>query len=138
MAQSLLIDNTPEGLRIQIVDQDRYAMFPLGSAQLYDHTRRMMGLVAQVVQRMPNRIAVTGHTDATPFQGRNNYTNWELSTDRANASRRALMEAGVPQTRINRVVGKADQDPLLTDDPANPRNRRISIVLLREAPAAAN
>ena len=136
MAQSLLIDNTPEGLRIQIVDQDRYAMFPLGSASLYDHTKKIIGLVAQVVQRMPNAIAVTGHTDSTPFQ-RNNYSNWELSTDRANSSRRALLELGVPAARINRVVGKADQDPLLTDDPANPRNRRISIVLLREAPSAA-
>jgi chemotaxis protein MotB len=137
MSQSLLIDNTPEGMRIQIVDQDRYAMFPSGSAALYDHTKKIIGLVAQVVQRMPNAIAVTGHTDATPFQ-RNNYSNWELSTDRANSSRRALLELGVPPARIKRVVGKADQDPLLVDDPTNPRNRRISIVLLREAAANGN
>ena len=97
-----------------------------------------MAMVAKVVQKLPNRIAVTGHTDALQFQGNNrNYGNWELSTDRANSSRRALLEAGLPRERINRVVGKADQDPLFTDNPADPRNRRISIVLLRDNPASS-
>lgn len=137
LAQSLIIDRTPEGMRIQIVDQDRFAMFPLGSATPYDHTRKLMQLVAQVVQRLPNKIAVTGHTDAAPFAKANgNYGNWELSTDRANSSRRTLIEAGVPEGRISRVVGKADQEPLFADNPLDPRNRRISIVLLREAPAS--
>lgn len=136
LAQSLIIDRTPEGLRIQIVDQDRLAMFPLGSAAPYDHTRQLLALVAKVVQRMPNKIAVTGHTDSTPYaQGSRAYDNWELSTDRANSSRRGLLEAGVRSQRISRVVGKADQEPLFSENPADPRNRRISIVLLREAPA---
>lgn len=132
LAQSLIIDRTPEGMRIQIVDQDKYSMFPLGSAALYEHTTKLMAMVVKIVERMPNKISVTGHTDATPYAGRHNYTNWELSTDRANSSRRAMMESGLDPARIARVVGKADQEPLLADSPADPRNRRISIVLLRE------
>jgi chemotaxis protein MotB len=136
LAQNLIIDRTPEGMRIQIVDQDGVAMFPLGSAAPHEHTRKLLAMVAKVVQKMPNKIAVTGHTDATPYaQGSRAYDNWELSTDRANSSRRGLLEAGVRIQRISRVVGKADQEPLFADNPADPRNRRISIVLLREAPS---
>ena len=135
LAQNLLIDRTPEGMRIQIVDQGRLAMFPLGSPAPFDHTKQLLAMVAKVVQRMPNKIAVTGHTDATPYAaGGRPYDNWELSTDRANSSRRGLLTAGVPGTRITRVVGKADQEPLFAENPADPRNRRISIVLLREQP----
>ncbi len=138
LAENLVVDRTPEGLRIQIVDQGRYSMFPLGSAAPLEHTRKLMGMVAKIVQKLPNRIAVTGHTDALQFQNSNrNYGNWELSTDRANSSRRALLEAGLPRERINRVVGKADQEPLVTENPSDPRNRRISIVLLRDNPGAA-
>jgi chemotaxis protein MotB len=89
--------------------------------------------VAQVVQRMPNKIAISGHTDATPYAGGGKYSNWELSADRANASRREFIADGVTPERITRIVGLADRDPLLPDDPASPRNRRISIVMLREA-----
>lgn len=135
LAQNLIIDRTPEGLRIQLVDQGRLAMFPLGSPAPFDHTKKLLAMVAQVVQRMPNKIAVTGHTDATPYAaGGRPYDNWELSTDRANSSRRGLLEAGVPGRRISRVVGKADQEPLFAENPSDPRNRRISIVLLREQP----
>jgi chemotaxis protein MotB len=139
LAQNLIIDRTPEGLRIQIVDQGRYSMFPLGSASPLDHTKKLMNLVAQVVQKTPNKIAVTGHTDSLPFANANGaYGNWELSTDRANSSRRLLTESGMPAARISRVVGKADQDPLFAENPADPRNRRISIVLLRDQPVVAN
>lgn len=141
LAENLIIDRTPEGLRIQIVDQGKYSMFPIGSAQPMEHTRKLMGMVAKVVQKLPNRIAVTGHTDALQFQGSGsrNYGNWELSTDRANSSRRALMEAGLSRERVSRVVGKADQEPLFAENPTDPRNRRISIVLLRDnLPTAAN
>ncbi|HZS84139.1 MAG TPA: flagellar motor protein MotB [Stellaceae bacterium] len=133
LAQNLIIDRTPEGLRIQLVDQDKYSMFPLGSSEMVDSAKKLMALVARVVQKLPNKISVTGHTDSTPFARAGNYGNWELSSDRANASRRALIAAGVPADRITKVVGAADRDPLLPDDPASPRNRRISIVLLREA-----
>lgn len=137
----LLLDITPEGLRIQIVDQGKYSMFPLGSAAPMDHTRKLMNAVARIVQRLPNRISVTGHTDALQFQNNSrNYGNWELSADRANSSRRMLLEAGLPTDRINRVIGKAEQEPLFAENPNDPRNRRISIVLLRDnqSPQPAN
>jgi len=132
MADNLLIDDTPEGLRVQIVDQEGLAMFPRGSSDMFGHTRDLLALVAQVIQKMPQKIAISGHTDATKFGGGGQgYTNWELSADRANASRRELMRNGVPEDRISRVVGKAAEDPLFADDPKDPRNRRISITLLR-------
>jgi len=136
----LLIDETPEGLRMQIVDQAGESMFPVGSAKMFDKTRKLLDLVANAVRQLPQQIAIKGHTDSTPYTGDNGYTNWELSTDRANSSRRALMEAGLPPQRIASVVGLADTEPLAADDPAAPQNRRISIILLRESvhdPAAA-
>jgi chemotaxis protein MotB len=136
LAQNLLIDRTPEGMRIQLVDQDQVSMFPLGSADMLDHTRKLLDLVAQIVAHMPNKISISGHTDSKPFANDKGYSNWELSADRANASRRELLAAGLSPDRISYVTGKADQDPLLPDDPSNPRNRRISIVLLREHPDA--
>jgi len=105
-------------------------MFKLGSAEPKERTRELLKLVAQTIQDLPNKVAVKGHTDATPFTSRKNYSNWELSADRANASRRVLEQAGLGAERIGQVVGRAAQDPLLPDDPENARNRRISIVLL--------
>jgi len=141
LAENLIVDRTPEGLRIQIVDQGKYSMFPLGSAAPMEHTRKLMNAVARIVQRLPNRISVTGHTDALQFQNNSrNYGNWELSADRANSSRRMLLEAGLSSDRINRVIGKAEQEPLFSENPNDPRNRRISIVLLRDnlSPTPAN
>lgn len=132
LAENLLVDQTPEGLRIQIVDQDRTSMFALGSSEMYGHTQKLMGLVVEAISGLPNQIAIKGHTDASPFSGQNGYGNWELSTDRANASRRALINQGLAPERIASVVGRADQDPLLPEDPLSAQNRRISIVLLRE------
>lgn len=129
---SLLVDNTPEGLRIQLTDQEGLAMFPSGSSAMYGHTKALLDMVGRVVNQLPNKISITGNTDAIPFRDPSGYTNWELSADRALASRRALLAAGVPEERIDRVVGKADTDPLMADDPKAPRNRRISIILLRE------
>ena len=131
LAENLLIDRTPEGLRIQIIDRDRYSMFPLSSARMYERTRQLLGLVARAIADMPNRLAISGHTDATPFAEGADYDNWDLSADRANESRRALAEAGVDPNRVARVVGLSDTDLLMSDEPSNPRNRRISIVLLR-------
>ena len=132
LAESLVIDRTPEGLRIQIVDQARYAMFPLGSAKMYPRMRQLIEKIVGAVKRMPNKVSVAGHTDATPYASGAGYTNWELSTDRANSSRRALVAAGLAPERITNVVGRADKDLFLVDEPTSPRNRRISIVLLRE------
>ena len=131
LAKSLMVENTPEGLRIQIVDQDGLAMFPSGKATMYEHTQKVIALVVTVIEKMPQSIAISGHTDAVPMGSSHDYTNWELSTDRANAARRFLLDSGVPESRISRVVGRAATDPLLVDDPTNARNRRLSIVLLR-------
>jgi len=138
LADSLLVDNTPEGLRIQIVDQEGLAMFPSGSADMYGHTRALLDLVARVVKQLPEKISITGHTDSVPFV-QTNYTNWELSADRALAARRVIVgEGGVPAARVDRVVGQADTEPLLPNDPTNPRNRRLTIVLLRQNPTGPN
>ncbi|HEX3499997.1 MAG TPA: flagellar motor protein MotB [Stellaceae bacterium] len=130
LAENLVVDRTQEGLRIQIVDQDKTSMFPLGSAEMAEPAKKLMALVTQVVQRLPNQISVSGHTDSTPFARAGNYGNWELSADRANASRRALLASGLPAERIAKVVGVADRDPMVADQPNSPRNRRISMILL--------
>ena len=131
LAKSLIIDDTPEGLRIQITDQDGLPMFPIGSAKMYLNTKKILELVSKAIKMMPQDIAISGHTDAVKFGSKGGYGNWELSSDRANAARRQLVHFGVAKGRISRVVGKAATDPLLPDDPTNARNRRISIVLLR-------
>ncbi len=133
LAASLVIDQTAEGLRIQIIDQERFTMFPLGSSDMYGHTKKMLEQIAKVIVNLPNKVAVTGHTDATPYTKSSRYSNWELSTDRALASRRALVEYGLGAGRITRVVGKAAGELLVPEDPTSPRNRRITMVLLREA-----
>jgi chemotaxis protein MotB len=127
-----MIDETPEGLRIQLVDQDKTAMFPTGSAEPGDSAKKLTALVAQVIQKLPNKVSITGHTDSTQYAPNAKYTNWELSTDRANASRREFIAEGFAPDRLQRVVGMADGDPLDKANPSDPQNRRISIVLLRE------
>ena len=134
LAASLMVDQTSEGLRIQIVDQDRVEMFARGSSVMHPHTRDLLQKVVTAVRSLPHQIAVAGYTDATPYASDKGYSNWELSTDRANASRRALVELGLDYRRITRVVGRADTDLLVPEHPASPRNRRISITLLRQAP----
>ncbi len=133
MAENLIVDRTPEGLRIQIVDQEGKPMFPLGTARMLDRTRALMAKVAQVIRSLPNKISISGHTDSTKFRGRRaGYGNWELSSERALSSRRALIEGGIPTERIANVAGKAANDPLVPEEPGSARNRRISIVLLRD------
>lgn len=134
LAAHMITDMTPEGLRIQIVDQANQAMFHAGSAEMYQNTRKLLGRIGDVIRKTRNRIAIAGHTDSTPFDNGEGYTNWELSSDRAMASRRVLVDAGVPQSRVASVTGMADQEPLFSENPFLPNNRRISIVLLREAP----
>ena len=142
LAENLIVDRTPEGLRIQLVDQDKSPMFATGSAEPFDSAKKLIAVVTQVAARLPNKISISGHTDATAYAFGRKYGNWELSADRANASRREFIADGLPAERIARVVGLADKDPLVPDDPISPRNRRISIVLLRAAkepaPAAAS
>jgi len=125
---------TPEGMRIQLIDKQGGSLFPSGSSAMPERTRALINQIASVIQSLPNNVSVSGHTDATPFQRADGYGNWELSADRANASRRALSQAGINMDRITQVVGKTDTDPLNAADPFLPENRRISIVLLRQAP----
>lgn len=132
LAKNLLIDRTEEGLRIQIVDQEKSAMFDTGSTSMSAQAQKLMTLVSQAISKLPNKISITGHTDATPYSGKTDYTNWELSADRANTARRALISQGFPEARIATVVGKADTENLIKDNANDPRNRRISIVVLRE------
>jgi chemotaxis protein MotB len=91
-----------------------------------------MKLVAQAIGKLPNKISITGHTDSTQYALGAKYTNWELSADRANATRREFLNDGVPTDRLSRVIGMADQDPINKTDPSDPQNRRISIVLQRQ------
>jgi chemotaxis protein MotB len=136
LAKNLLIDQTPEGMRIQLVDQKGKSMFAMGRADMHPHTRKLIALVANAIARLPQEIAIKGHTDAAPFVTSNGYSNWELSTDRANASRRELVKAGLAAERVSSVAGRADQEPLKPKRPFDPQNRRISIILLRQNPTA--
>ncbi|MSO74093.1 MAG: hypothetical protein EXQ99_02920 [Alphaproteobacteria bacterium] len=129
---NIKVERTVEGLRIQLIDDDKREIFPIGSAELLKHTAKLFKTVAELVKNQPNRIAISGHTDSAPFRGAGGYSNWELSSDRANASRRALMAAGVPENRIARVVDRADAEPMDAAHPEAATNRRVSIVLLRE------
>ena len=134
---NLLIDETPEGLRIQILDQKEKSMFPSGSSTMYDHTRKLLMHVASILRKVPNKLSISGHTDATPYNTRN-YTNWELSADRANASRRVLEESGLSGRRFQSVIGRESQELFVSKDPFSPQNRRISIVVLRQIPLSAD
>ncbi|EPX78031.1 Flagellar motor rotation protein MotB [Salipiger mucosus DSM 16094] len=129
-AEQIIVDEVTEGLRIQFVDQEQYSMFPQGSTDLTPEAVSMIDLFGDVVKNIPNRIAITGHTDSTRFGG-NDYGNWELSADRANAARRALIEAGLEPDQIESVEGKAATDLLLPDRPDDARNRRITFIVTR-------
>ncbi len=132
LKEHLQVEITNEGLRIQIVDKEGESMFPLGSAKMFDKTRDILYAVAEIIKDMPNDISIRGHTDGKAYQPGATYTNWELSADRANASRRALLAAGIKKEKLADVMGKADTDLFDKKDPAAPQNRRISIVLLRD------
>ena len=126
----LLLDITPEGVRIQIVDAQNRPMFDVGSARLRGYTVDILRELAPYLDSVPNRISVTGHTDIRPYPSTNGYTNWELSADRANSARRALTAGGLPDTKISRVVGLSSSVLFDKQDPQNPINRRISIVVM--------
>ena len=131
MAASLLIDSTPEGLRIQLIDQDKVDMFSPGSANLYPKAKEILAQVAKVIRKMPNKVSIAGHTDPSTAVDPSGYTNWELSSDRALATRRALLDGGMDDTQIDKITGRADKEQLDVKQPRSPRNRRVSIVLLR-------
>jgi chemotaxis protein MotB len=126
----LLLDITPEGIRIQIVDAQNRPMFDVGSARLRDYTQSILHELAPYLSSVPNRISITGHTDTRPYPGQGGYSNWELSADRANAARRALVGAGLPDEKIARVVGLSSSVLFDRVNPQSPINRRISIVIM--------
>jgi chemotaxis protein MotB len=127
----ILLDVTPEGVRIQIIDHERRSMFPLGSARLENFSSDIIKELAHIISSVPNRISISGHTDRKPYVAVN-YTNWELSADRANAARRALIGGGLPAEKIGRVVGLASSVLLDASAPESPVNRRISIVVMNK------
>lgn len=129
----LLLDLTPEGLRIQIVDKQNRPMFDLGSATLKPYTQQILHELAEYLNHVPNRISLTGHTDITAYSAARGYGNWELSADRANAARRALIDGGMDDGKITRVVGLSSSVLFDRTDPQNPINRRISIVVMTKA-----
>jgi chemotaxis protein MotB len=132
-ADNLVIEETAEGLRIQLLDRHNNPMFPLGTDRMFPHTEQLLRVVTQAVLPLPNRLSIRGHTDSRPFAG-SGYDNWRLSSDRANATRLAMLAAGLPPRRIADVIGKGDSEHLFPADPDDPRNRRISIVLLHDPP----
>ncbi|HEX4180529.1 MAG TPA: flagellar motor protein MotB [Caulobacteraceae bacterium] len=133
LSKQVLIDQTPEGLRIQLVDQEGRSMFDPGSTKPNDRAKILLRAVAKIAQALPNRITISGHTSANA-DGKKQQGDWPLSSGRADASRQIMQDAGIDPDRVYQVAGKAASDPLFPDDPSLPGNRRIAIVLLREAP----
>jgi chemotaxis protein MotB len=133
LSKNILIDQTPEGMRIQLVDQEGRSMFNTGQTQPNDRAKLLLRAVAKIINTLPNRISVSGHTSLSAT-GAKADTDWALSANRADASRRVLQAAGVDADRVYQVSGKANSEPLYPDDPTMAGNRRIAIVLLREAP----
>ena len=131
----LLLDITTEGLRVQIVDDQLRPMFAIGRAEMAPYAREILVEIGKALNTVENKVSLAGHTDATTYaSGERGYSNWELSADRANASRRALIAGGMDETRLVRVVGMAAAVPLAKDDPHNAMNRRISLIVMnREA-----
>jgi len=126
----ILIDITTEGLRLQIVDTENRPMFELASARVVPHMRAILRELAPALNGLPNKITLSGHTDAIVYTNDRSYGNWELSSDRANASRRELVAGGMAEGKVLRVIGLADSMHLDKAEPRNPINRRISIILL--------
>ena len=133
LSKQILIDQTPEGLRIQLVDQEGRSMFKDGAAMPNERARTLLRAISRIINQLPNRISISGHTSISP-NGRTQSSDWGLSSARADTARQLLQGFGVSPDRVYQVSGKANSDPLYPDDPMLAGNRRISIVLLREAP----
>lgn len=132
LRENILIEETPEGIKITLMDKNNRSMFKAGTAEMLPHAKVILGKVSKMIYRMPQRLAIAGHTDSSPTKDKD-YTNWELSADRANASRRFLRESGVLPERFEKVTGKADQELIDPNNPTSPVNRRITIILLKHS-----
>jgi chemotaxis protein MotB len=135
LAKQVMVEETPLGLNIEIVDQDGRSMFPEGSKEPFDRTRRLIEKLAGTLKTMSNRLSITGHTSASRVPPQPGYGPWELSADRANAVRQILEDQGITGSRLYMVAGKADTQPLFPDDPYIAANRRVTISVIREEPA---
>jgi chemotaxis protein MotB len=131
MKSQIRLDMTRDGLRIQIVDEQNRPMFDSGSAVVKPYMRELLREIGHVLSDVPNRITLEGHTDAQPFSGgERGYSNWELSSDRANASRREIVAGGLPEDRMLLVQGLASSNLFVPAEPTHPMNRRISIIVM--------
>ncbi len=136
LAPMVRFTHTPEGLRIELIDSQDYSMFPSGTAIMDPRAARLLAIVADAIRDVPNRLAVRGHTDSVPFSAVDTLgpaNNWTLSAARAEATRQALARAGIPESRFARLEGVADTEPFIADNPLDPRNRRMSVMLLRSS-----
>jgi chemotaxis protein MotB len=134
LSKNVIMEERPDGLDIQIVDQDGRAMFPPDGREPYERTRKLIAALAPALRQLPNRITITGHTSGSRVLGRPGYGPWDLTADRANAVRMVLEENGLPPDRIFAVTGKGDSEPMFPDDPYLAANRRVSIMLMKESP----
>jgi chemotaxis protein MotB len=132
MSKHIMIEETKQGLNVELIDQNGRSMFAEGSKEPYERTRRIIQRLAGPLKRLPYRISITGHTAATKLPSSMTYGPWELSADRANAVRKLLESDGVPSAQFFMVAGKADTQPLFPDDPFIAANRRVTITLLQE------
>lgn len=129
----LLLDITSEGLRVQIVDEQNRAMFNSSKAEMQPYAKQILQELGQMLNGVTNKISLSGHTDATPYpNGEKSYSNWELSSDRANASRRELVAGGMDETKLLRVVGLSSASLFDKENPFNATNRRISIIIMNK------
>jgi chemotaxis protein MotB len=135
ISKHIMFEETKQGLNLEIVDQDGRSMFPDGSKEPYDRTRRLIERLAIPLKQTPLRLTITGHTAAGFVPARSDYGAFELSADRANAVREILAREGLPSAHIYAVSGQADNQPLFPDDPSLSANRRVTITLMREDPA---
>jgi chemotaxis protein MotB len=134
LSHQVITENTPQGLRIQLVDQDGRPMFQPGSAEPMPYTRKLLAVVGGIISSLSNRVSIAGHTAGNDDAA--NGGSWELSADRANQARSLLQAGGLSSDRIYEVAGKAGSEPLLPEDPNASANRRLSILLMKEAPPA--
>lgn len=136
LARQVRVMRAPEGIRIDLMDNADFSMFELGTTILTKEARGLLEVMAETLADEPAPLIIRGHTDSLPWRGGMTTNNWPLSTGRAEATRQALVLGGVPQTRFARIEGVAETEPLVVDNPADPRNRRISLLLLEARSAA--
>jgi chemotaxis protein MotB len=134
LSKHVMFEESKEGLNIEIIDQDGRSMFPDGSKEPYERTRKLIQRIAGQIKAMPYRLSISGHTAASRLPSRPGYGPWDLSADRANGVRQILQNEGVPEANVFMIVGRADTQPLFPDDPYIAANRRVTITLMREEP----